>query len=108
MGSPIHEPGPWRCLRAETSDYYVFRIEVTDGHIASVPGWRDVATTCPITQANARLIEHAPDMADALRALLDWASMMGGWDAPCWRHAEHVLCHATQPDRPDGAATPHR
>ena len=61
----MHTPGPWRRVRVETPEYYTDQIEVTGGHIASVTGWSDFGARCPITDPNARLIEHAPDMADA-------------------------------------------
>jgi hypothetical protein len=44
---------------------------------------------------------HRSDMARALRALLDWAEMMGGWDAPCWEQARRVLDGATRKKNPD-------
>jgi hypothetical protein len=34
-------------------------------------------------------LEH--QMMRALQELLSWADEMGGWDAPCWRQAAHVL-----------------
>ena len=94
----MHTPGPWRRVRVETAAYYTHQIEVAAGHIASVAGWTAIGTTCPKTEANARLIEHAPDLAAALRELLAWAEMMGGWDAPCWAEARRVLDHATTCD----------
>ena len=39
---------------------------------------------------------HRSDMDRALRALLDWAEMMGGWDAPCWEQARRVLDDTTR------------
>lgn len=83
----MHTPGPWRRVRVDTPDYYTDQIEVTGGRIASVTGWSNFGARCPITDANARLIKHAPDMAEALRALFAWADIMGGWDAPCWERA---------------------
>ena len=111
----MHTPGPWRRVRVETPDYYTDEVEGTRGHIASVVGWTNFGAHCAVTEANTRLIEHAPDMADALRALLAWAEMMGGaqqgsagvadgklsgggWDAPCWEQARRVLDRATTPD----------
>lgn len=91
-----YSPGPWRCVPTGTGDYYTHQIEITEGHIASVAGWSQHGVACPITEANARLIEHAPDMAAALRDLLGWEIFSGGWDAPCWKRAGAVLEHATR------------
>lgn len=91
----MHTPGPWRSLRVEIGAYYTHQIETNAGHIASVVGWSDFGTVCPTTEANVRLIEHAPEMAQALQDLLAWAAMMGGWDAACWQRAQRVLDRAT-------------
>lgn len=50
--------------------------------------------------AAARLIVVAPRMRSTLKALVQWARHMGGWDASCWREAERVLAEAA------GAQTP--
>ncbi len=90
-----YTPGPWRCVRTGRGEYYTHQIEVTAGHIASIVGWTQHSVVCPTTQANATLIEHAPDMAAALQDLLGWETVSDGWDAPCWKRAERVLEHAT-------------
>ena len=90
-----YTPGPWRSVPTEVANYYTHQIEVAEGHIASVVGWNQHGVVCLSTQANARLIEHAPDMAAALHDLLGWETVVGGWDAPCWKRAEAVLEHAT-------------
>jgi hypothetical protein len=38
-----------------------------------------------------RLIAAAPRLRDALAALVEWQSRMGGWDASFWREAETLL-----------------
>lgn len=91
----MHTPGPWRAVMTDGGDYYTHQTGITEGHIASVVGWSAHGRACPTTAANARLIEHAPDMAEALRRLLTWAENMGEWEAPCWNHARNVLAHAT-------------
>ena len=96
----MHTPGPWRSIRTETCDYYVYQIEIAEGHIASIAGWSTPGTACAVTEANARLIEHAPDLAAALRDLLAWCDLMGGWDAPCWAQARRALDHGTAPAVP--------
>ncbi len=93
--STSYTPGPWRCVLTDDDGIQTYHIEITEGHIASVFGWSKDGVACPVTQANATLIEHAPDMAAALQDLLGWETVTGGWDAPCWRRAERVLEHAT-------------
>ena len=58
-------------------------------------------TTLTTQEQRARLIEHAPDLAEALNDLLAWAGIMGGWQAPCWERARCVLGQAT------GSSEPH-
>lgn len=96
-----YTPGPWRSVPTESGEFYTHQIEVIEGHIASVVGWTQYGVVCPTTEANAKLIEHAPDLAAALRDLLGWEVLSGGWDAPCWKRAEAVLEHAT------GIRSPH-
>lgn len=38
--------------------------------------------------------DAARDMIAALRELREWADMMGGWDAPCWRNLDKALDRA--------------
>src|SRR4051794_11613798 len=90
-----HTPGPWRSVETGDDGYYTHQIEITGGHIASIVGWSEAGTVCQTTAANALLIEHAPDMAEALRALLAWNAFCGQWDAPCWGRASNVPRHAT-------------
>ena len=96
----MHTPGPWRRVATEDDGYYTHQIEITGGHIASIVGWSKYGQVCQTTAANANLIEHAPDLADALNGLLRWEAEMGGWEAPCWQRARNVLRHATGSDTP--------
>ncbi len=105
----MHAPGPWRAVATNDGEYYTYQVEITEGHITSVAGWSAHGHVYPTTAANARLVEHAPDMADAPRRLLAWAENMGGgqqgsvgiadgrltgggWEPPC---ARNVLAPAT-------------
>jgi len=38
-----------------------------------------------------RLLIAASRLRVALEALCEWATNLGGWEAPCWREAENVL-----------------
>lgn len=103
-----YTPGPWRSVETGDDGYYTHQIKITGGHIASIAGWSDQDAVCPTTEANARVIEHAPDLAAAVNDLLAWAEGMGGWDAPCWERARAVLRHATladDPSRPEPMVT---
>jgi len=82
-------------VRRDSGEYHIHHIEVTEAHIASIVGWTQHSLSSSMIQANATLIEHAPDMAAALQDLLGWETVSGGWDAPCWRRAERVLEYAT-------------
>lgn len=86
---------PWRSVETGEGGYYAHQVEITGGHVASIVAWSHAGTICETTAANARLIEHAFDMAQALRGLLAWNAFCGHWDAPCWRRASNVLRHAT-------------
>ena len=90
----VHTPGRWRSVRCETGEYYTHEINASDGHVASIAGWTTHGTVCPTTEANVRLITHAPDMAKALQAVLAWADGMGGWEARCWEAARETLARA--------------
>lgn len=89
-----YTPGPWRSVRVRGGQYFTHQIEIAEGHLASVVGWTKPGVACLTTQANVKLIEHAPDMAEALRDLLGWETVTGEWQAPCWKRAEVVLEHA--------------
>jgi hypothetical protein len=90
----MHTLGPWRAVRTESGEYYTHHIETKAGHIASIAGWSCPGTVCPTTAANARLIEHAPDLAFNLQQLLAWSRYMGEWHASCWDSAQRALDRA--------------
>ena len=50
--------------------------------------------------ANAKVIAAAPRMRAVLQRLTEWASSMGGWEAPCWAEAQTVLASLQMPDLP--------
>jgi hypothetical protein len=108
----MHTPGPWRSARFETGEYYTYQIFAAAGHIASVVGWTNFGSTCPTTEANARLIAHAPDLVTALQSLVAWAGTMGGWEAACWEAARCALAralgseHTEHPRRPTASRRP--
>lgn len=52
---------------------------------------------------NARLIVVAPAMHRVLTDLVQWATQMGGWDAPCWAAARSLLAELRQPAGREGA-----
>jgi len=54
----------------------------------------------PAAPSPAHPSQHASAMAQALRDLLAWAAMMGGWDAPCWDQAQRVLDRDTSRRHP--------
>ncbi len=58
--STCYTPGPWRCVLTDDDGFRTYHIEIIEGHIASVFGWSKDGVACPVTQANATLIEHAP------------------------------------------------
>ena len=50
--------------------------------------------------ANTKVIAAAPRMQAVLQRLTEWASSMGGWEAPCWAEAQAVLASLQMPDMP--------
>jgi hypothetical protein len=78
-----HTPGPWRIGDA---GHTVF------GPPNGSPSPRTVATVVPHNDRrdNARLIAAAPEMKQALGDLLEWATLMGGWDSPAWERAQQA------------------
>jgi len=46
---------------------------------------------------NARLIEAAPQLRDALAALIEWSAVTGGWDAQCWQDAGALMDRLRDP-----------
>ena len=64
-----HTPGPWK-LRLGTGVQYDYIIETKAGAlVAAYPHYS--GATKKVTKANARLIAAAPDLLEALNALLD-------------------------------------
>lgn len=43
------------------------------------------------------LEQHRAALRDVVARLLDWAAMMGGWDAPVWAQARRVLARTGDP-----------
>lgn len=91
----MHIPGPWRAVRAPQSNDDTHSIEARDGHVASIARCSTDVAPCLKAEANARLIAHAPALAGALSALVNWEQNMGGWEAPCWQRARRVLARTT-------------
>jgi hypothetical protein len=56
------------------------------------------------------LEQHCAALHDVLSRLLDWAAMMGGWEAPVWAQSRRVLARtrpgARRRPRGRGAARP--
>ena len=103
----MHAPEPWTCVRIETPTYHVYQIVSDEGHVASIAGWTNIGTLCPVTEENACLIGQAPSLLRVMKDLLEWSAFTGGWDAPCWQEAEALIAglpasppNRTQPDRP--------
>jgi hypothetical protein len=93
----MHTPEPWTRVRSETPDYYVYEIHSGTGHVASIAGWTDFATICPVTEATARLVCEAPAMLRVLKELLEWSAFTGGWNAPCWEQAAAIVAGPQAP-----------
>jgi hypothetical protein len=51
----------------------------------------------PEREANAYLIAQAPEMAEVIADLIEWAEAMGGWEAEPWTRARAVLDAARPP-----------
>lgn len=64
MSEPKHTPGPWR-QRDDPADWL---IEGADGALLA-----KAYTNVMAAGANAQLIAAAPELAEALETLLDWA-----------------------------------
>lgn len=45
-------------------------------------------------QENARLIASAPKMLEALKSLIEWESIMGGFDSERWTEARAAIAQA--------------
>ena len=87
----MHAPEPWTCLRADEPEYFVQLITSPAVHVASIASRSTFGATCPISEANARLICNAPAMLRIIKRLLQWNAFTGGWEAECWREAKILL-----------------
>lgn len=52
----------------------------------------------PVTPEERRLREENKRYRALLGSLLEWESIVGGWDSPCWRDAREFF-HALPPER---------
>ena len=84
-----HTIGPWRVGDAGTTIF---------GPPNGSPAPQTIATMRQGKNwmSNAKLIAAAPDLLEALESLEIWASMMGGWEAPCWNQARLAIAKATE------------
>ena len=83
-GTPT--PGPWH--------YDEARAEITTADdVAALIATVEIENASVAAQAHAdgRLMAQAPAMRDALRDLLAWAELTGGWEAPCWEAARKLV-----------------
>ena len=90
----MHMPSPWTAFPISNREFYSHEVVTKEGHVASIVKVAGNGQGAATAAANARLIENAPEMAAALRELLTWSHMMGGWDAHCWKNARTVLGQA--------------
>ncbi len=80
-----HTPGPWDF---EAEPGYGVYVGNDDGNVAEVL-CDQVRITDPIAIANARLIAAAPDLLEALEALVE-----RGTDSPLHQAAERAIANA--------------
>lgn len=76
-----HTPGPWGLQRPIGSSYGIL-LPDGSGYIGEVYTWEE--NGAEEAKANALLIQHAPEMAEALEvfaAAADW-----DWDETIWRN----------------------
>ena len=83
-----HTPGPWVCTA--TSHYaHDYRLEIPGGQMPFVRGEG-------VEYANAKLIAAAPELLDALLALMKWqVKHVHVWDNPAYDDAAKVIARAT-------------
>jgi len=76
-----HTKGPWLYLKAEQAvneqEYYIASDSGVIGYWKGGKSWHD-DDQWVLTEADAKLIAAAPDLLEALQALLDYAE--SGWD----------------------------
>lgn len=71
MTTPTHTPGPWR-LENHSGYRFLFKINSgAKGHPLGVTFQPIAGLSDRENEANARLIASAPDMLDALQAIVD-------------------------------------
>ena len=97
-----HTPGPWKLcgdiivgapepvpnLKVEPYGKSVAKIHWDYDGDCGAPEYR--IKWKPEGEANAALIAAAPEMKQALGDLLEWATLMGGWDSPAWERAQQA------------------
>lgn len=74
------------------------------GHLKPVAHWQAVAAKEKAKReadeaaedARERVHRAGPAMLKALKALVEWAAHMGGWDAPAWKQAEQAIRQAEE------------
>lgn len=97
-----HTPGPW--MQGPTANTWHKVYEGKKGEY----GGRAICTLHNIhangarqrgdfetETANARLIASAPKMLEALKGLIEWESIMGGFDSERWTEARNAIAKAT-------------
>lgn len=67
-----HTPGPWNRIKGDRNVYSAA------GTVCKTPAILGGGSAATNWEANARLIAAAPDLLEALEALLDYAE--SGWD----------------------------
>jgi hypothetical protein len=65
--STQHTPGPWKFGSISNGDFYKRNIAGADGYHVALTSSRDDAEV----DANARLIAAAPELLEALQAIID-------------------------------------
>ena len=93
-----HTPGPWTTPGTDGIDRVICATvkgqRRTIAH-AYAPH-RDQENAAEIRDANARLIAAAPALLDALRSLVEWEGIMGGFDSTRWDEARQAIAAATE------------
>lgn len=89
--TPAHTAGPWNAR-----GLHVLRDPQRDGRAIANVDRNDFGTEA--SHANARLIAAAPDLLEALRAMVDrWEPDCIGTDRVMWENARAAIAKATQP-----------